>query len=326
MRWAKVDRRLWGDQKFRRLSGDGKMLFLYLLTTPYSNSIPGTYRAGEAMIAEELDWNLERFRKAYAELFKEGLAIGDFNGRLIWLPHAIRYNMPDNTNVIKGWRKSWDELSECTLKKDVWASLHDALQVRGDQWVKAFTETCPEPFIKWSAEPTANPTGEQEQEQEQYQEQEQEYLSARSARSPKRSRRRPESAIETAARKVCDELQLSGRDMQKFVEQVIEDEHRRSTETPEAIAEMMVRCRRSYEAVPHAGFVWPPKQFFAQGVWKQSKLWQERGRNESKAEERFERNVRDVQAIVAERSDEDPGPALGDDAGDVPEHQSLGGG
>src|SRR3990167_6270360 len=85
-----VDTRVWGDRKFLSLSDDGRMLWLFLLTTTFARSIPGVVVAGEAAIAEELGWTVERYRKGYAELLGKGLAVRK-EGRLIWLCNALKY-------------------------------------------------------------------------------------------------------------------------------------------------------------------------------------------------------------------------------------------
>src|SRR3974377_1386110 len=114
-RYSKIDRRIWNDKKFRRLTPaqpSGQVLLLYLLTNPFVGPIPGLYSVGEAMLAEALAWELEAFREAFRELLNEALVKADFKARLIWIPNAIRYNQPESLNVVVSWRDTWDELPE----------------------------------------------------------------------------------------------------------------------------------------------------------------------------------------------------------------------
>jgi len=81
MRYRSIDVRIWGDEKFRSLSPlqpSGQALFLYVLTTPNTTTIPGLFRAGAAQIAEELRWPLEELKKAFQELIEKELVQVDF--------------------------------------------------------------------------------------------------------------------------------------------------------------------------------------------------------------------------------------------------------
>ena len=150
-RYRKIDVRLWIDQRFRRLSRIppcGQGLWIYLLTNPDTVSIPGLYRAGESAIAESLGWSVEALRQAFAELVSEGMVAADWNARVVWIPHAIKYNMPESPNVVLSWRSSWDEIPECPLKQQAWVSLNRHLKGFGIAFAKAFAEACPVPFAK----------------------------------------------------------------------------------------------------------------------------------------------------------------------------------
>ena len=160
-RYRKIDTRMWADAKFRALSSPpptGKYLWIALLTGPYTTNLPGLFRVGEMALAEELGWPPEGFREAFAELFREGLAKADWNARVVWIPNAIKYNPPDNPNVVKGWRDSWDEVPECALKTEAYERLKEFTEGLGEGFAKAFRDGC--------AQCLANQEQEQEQEQE----------------------------------------------------------------------------------------------------------------------------------------------------------------
>jgi ribosomal protein S17E len=164
MWYRKIDKRMWGDARFCRLSGPqpcGQALWVYLLTGPHTTSLPGLFLAGEAGLAEALGWPLEGFRKAFQELYREGLAEADWKARLVWIPNVVKYNQPENPNVVKGWRPHYDELPECSLKVLALQQLGAAISHR-EGLAKAFTEAFGEPLAKGMA----NQEQEQEQEQE----------------------------------------------------------------------------------------------------------------------------------------------------------------
>ena len=160
-RYRKIDTRMWGDGKFRNLSSpavSGKYLWIFLLTGPHTTNLPGLFRAGEMAMAEELGWSLEGFREGFGELFREGLVRADWSARVVWIPNAIKYNPPDNPNVVKGWRDSWDEVPECQLKAEAYEALKGFTERLGEGFAKAFREGC--------AKGLANQEQEQEQEQD----------------------------------------------------------------------------------------------------------------------------------------------------------------
>jgi hypothetical protein len=115
-RHRNVDLRLWSDAKFRSLSRNSQFLWLFLLTCPYTGDFPGLFRMSRAGVAEELDLTLEEFDRSFAELQSAGMAEADWAARLVWLPNAVRYNPPDNTNVAKAWAREFMQLPECDLR------------------------------------------------------------------------------------------------------------------------------------------------------------------------------------------------------------------
>lgn len=161
-RYRKIDTRMWGDGKFRNLSSpvvSGKYLWIFLLTGPHTTNLPGLFRAGEMALAEELGWSLEGFREGFAELFREGLAKADWNARVVWIPNAVKYNPPDNPNVVKGWRDSWAEVPECSLKTEAYEVFKGFTKGLGKGFAEGFAEACAQGLPKGLAN--------QEQEQEQ---------------------------------------------------------------------------------------------------------------------------------------------------------------
>lgn len=163
-RYRKVEVRTWGDEKFRKLSkmpACGQGLWLFLITGPHTCPIPGLFRAGRAAMAEELDWDLEDFDKAFQEVFHQGMVEADFKARVVWVPKAIKHNKPESPNVVKSWAAEFDLIPECDLKRKALEHLRASVHALGESFGKAFDET----FGK--ASPKAMPNQEQEQEQEQ---------------------------------------------------------------------------------------------------------------------------------------------------------------
>ena len=51
--YRNVSVRMWGDEKFRRLFQDAKLLWLYLLTGPHTTILPGLFERGKAQLGFE---------------------------------------------------------------------------------------------------------------------------------------------------------------------------------------------------------------------------------------------------------------------------------
>jgi hypothetical protein len=165
-RYRKVEVRTWGDEKFRSLSAlppCGQGLWLFLITGPHTGPIPGLFRAGRAAMAEELDWDLEAFDKAFQEVFQQGMVKADFKARVMWVPNAIKHNRPESPNVVKSWAAEFDLIPECDLKREALEHLRASVHALGEAFGKAFNET----FGKPSGKPLAKAMPNQEQEQEQ---------------------------------------------------------------------------------------------------------------------------------------------------------------
>lgn len=163
-RYSNVERRVWNDGWFQSLSKIppcGQGLWLYLLTTPTLQVLPGLIVDGEAGMAEKLGWSLEGFRKAFGEVFAEGRAEADWKARLVVVTNAVRCNEPESPNVVRSWRHQWLEVPECSLKVSYYRKLKAFCEGLGKGYAQAFAEAIEDPS------PKASRNQEQEQEQEQ---------------------------------------------------------------------------------------------------------------------------------------------------------------
>jgi hypothetical protein len=154
-RYRKVDPRIWNDAKFRTLSDDGKLIFLFLLTHPQMTSL-GAMRGTINGLAAEIGWDQKRFAKGFQEALSKAMAKHDPEASFLWLPKFLKYNGPESPNVLKAWAGALDLLPECPL-------LNELLE-----HVKGFAEGLTEGFREAYAHawPKAMPNPEQEPEQE----------------------------------------------------------------------------------------------------------------------------------------------------------------
>lgn len=151
-----------GDAKYRVLSRprpNGQTLWTHLLHGPHTMSLPGLSLAGEAMLAEALGWDLKGFRNAFDEVRAQSMAEADWDARVVWVPNAIKYNPPDNPNVVKSWGKLFDTIPECALKDKAREQLKAFIDGLGEGFAIAFAEGFAERYGESPAPaPTTTPT------------------------------------------------------------------------------------------------------------------------------------------------------------------------
>jgi len=158
-RYRPVSIKMWGDGNFRRLSApqpNGQTLWTYLLTGEHTTALPGAFVAGEASLAEALGWPMKGFQKAFGEVLALGMAERDVKARLVFLPHAVKHNPPQSPNVVKAWRKAFNELPDCSLKQRIFETTIAQLKALG--FGEAFTEAFGEAFPYTFAESEQNRT------------------------------------------------------------------------------------------------------------------------------------------------------------------------
>lgn len=138
---------MWNDAKVLALSRpqpNGLSLWVECLAGEQTDAIPGVFKIGEAAFAEQLRWPLKGFRKAFAEVSRQGMVKASWKDRLVWVPNALRYNVPESPNVIRHWEEPWRHLPECDLKTEIHKHFAAFFEALGEGFAKAFREALPE--------------------------------------------------------------------------------------------------------------------------------------------------------------------------------------
>lgn len=154
-RYRKVDSRIWNDEKFRSLSDDGQLVFLFLLTHPHQTAL-GAMRATISGLAEEKGWLPERlpeslrgrFEQAFTEALSKGMVRYDAKASCVWLPNFLKYNRPESPNVVRAWGSAADLIPECRLKSECIQAAKAFLKGFKEAFRKAFTEVFGEALPK----------------------------------------------------------------------------------------------------------------------------------------------------------------------------------
>lgn len=168
-RYRKIDPRIWNDEKFASLSHEGQRAFLFILTHPSMTSL-GAFRATKEGIEAELGIDTKGFAQPFQELLSKGLIKYDESCFLVFAPNFLKYNQPENPNVVKGWAGCLDLLPECPLLAEVLqrakscASANSKTSKAFSESLGRVTETLSERYAKQLSKGLA--IQEQEQEQE----------------------------------------------------------------------------------------------------------------------------------------------------------------
>lgn len=154
--YGKVHTTFWSSSTMRKLSEDGRMLALYLLTSPHS-TIAGVYRLPDGYVCEDLQWGSERVAKGFAELLANGFANRCETTKWVWICKHLEWNALENPNQRKSAAKvAYSIPDECSWKLEYMRVCGELLGIDPSQFGNP-CETVPKPFLNQ----------EQEQEQEQ---------------------------------------------------------------------------------------------------------------------------------------------------------------
>lgn len=127
--YSKVVRDMWGDDRFNGLTPvrpSGQALWVYLLTGPHCNVIPGLFvTMGFGTLADRLKWQHADVKRHWQEIEAAKMAEADWQAGVIWLPNSFRHNEPANPNVVTSWRNV--PLPQCDLVRRALTSLRQQL-------------------------------------------------------------------------------------------------------------------------------------------------------------------------------------------------------
>jgi len=113
-RYSKVFVKIWHSKDFRTLSGDAKLLFVYLLTSPHRN-MGGFYYLPFPYLCFDIGLDEDRVTKAFQELEDRGMAVYDKDAQVVLIRKWFHYNPIENENQAKGLNKQLAEIPKSRL-------------------------------------------------------------------------------------------------------------------------------------------------------------------------------------------------------------------
>jgi hypothetical protein len=79
----------------------------------------GAFRGTVDGLGIELGLDPKDIRQVFDQLFRKNLVKVDERAFLFWCPNFLKYNTPENPNVVKGWFQALEMLPECPLLAEV---------------------------------------------------------------------------------------------------------------------------------------------------------------------------------------------------------------
>ena len=148
--YSRVSPRFWTEATRDGWTDDMKLLGLYLLTCPHRKT-EGLYLLPLGYVAEDLGWSGERLSASLAQLLQQGFAEYDTKARVVFLPHALKYQRPDNQNQITHAVKSVLDLPDTHLKNRLLAAAFEYAQA----FAQALQQALPQAFTQGYTDPPA---------------------------------------------------------------------------------------------------------------------------------------------------------------------------
>ena len=102
--YGRIHCAFWTSSDIQGLSEDGRMLALYLLSSPHT-TITGTFRLPDGYVCEDLKWSAPRVTKGFGELFAKGFANRCETTKWVWICKFLQWNQPENPNQWKAAKK-----------------------------------------------------------------------------------------------------------------------------------------------------------------------------------------------------------------------------
>ena len=127
----------WDKPAFTQLSTDAQLVWLFIVTGPHTDRIPGLYSLGAGAMADRLadkgePWEGSRIQAALEEMMSLGLIAVHRRPNVIYMPGLLNEYRPNNLNILIGWGKALQNIPDCPLKEEWLAELWRHCVERGD--------------------------------------------------------------------------------------------------------------------------------------------------------------------------------------------------
>jgi hypothetical protein len=184
-----IDSQVHDDPKFKKLTLEGKYLFLYLITNRHSH-LSGIYYLPDCLIAHETGIPIKRLDALWRGFDTLSIAFRDRSRDLVWVKNMLKYQSTGQ-NAKVAVVKHLLTLEDSKLKRDFIQYYPDLKGIRAKH-IRYPSDTPPIPIDTPSDTP---PDGLRHQEQEQEQEQEKEQYCTERSEGDHSVREVPQEAV-----------------------------------------------------------------------------------------------------------------------------------
>lgn len=133
--YRKIDVAIWNDDKFSKLSINGKVSFLFLLTHPNMTGV-GAMRATVQGLSAELGVST----KSFDDVFASGLAVCSHEENAVFVPNFVNYQGAESLNSVKGWAKQFEYVPHGEIKGMAIQAVYGYALAKGEAFVKALED------------------------------------------------------------------------------------------------------------------------------------------------------------------------------------------
>lgn len=124
MAYSKVERSIWKDDTFRRMTRDARDVWQYLLTSPHSNRF-GLYLLPTLYAAADLQLSVDEVRGGLAELEREGRIVYQAEAEIVFIRRHWKHNACENPNVVV---RAVEELDALPYHAGLWGLMVEAIE------------------------------------------------------------------------------------------------------------------------------------------------------------------------------------------------------
>ena len=123
---------IWRSKRFKTLSKEAQLLFIYLLTCEHQ-TMAGAYRLPPEYGASDMGWPIDAFKSALEEVSASGLILFDEDSTEVMIDGWYRFHPPKGKSTIKGIENSLKRLESEELYKAGMQAFEEALLAQGEK-------------------------------------------------------------------------------------------------------------------------------------------------------------------------------------------------
>ena len=129
-RFTKVSPALWNSPRFKGLASDeARLAYVYMVTCPHQN-LTGCFWLPDGYACNDLQWGVEQYQNARAELQLSGLIQFNQDEEFIWIERWFQHNPPMNNSHLTGVQNEIENIPCERLREACIQSLEVVLKAK----------------------------------------------------------------------------------------------------------------------------------------------------------------------------------------------------